>query len=174
MAADQVGVPGQPRAIPTILQAGLLAGTLDITAALVIYARSGAQRIRLLQGIASGLIGKAAFAGGLKAALLGLLCHFVIAMSWTAIYFAVSRRVRFLVEHTVVSGIVYALIVYVIMNHVVVPLSAIGPRPFVLSHAVLAAAILVFCIGLPIALVVRYFSVAEARPSGSGDALHPS
>jgi hypothetical protein len=162
MVGDHVGVTGPPRAVPTILQAGLLAGTLDITAALVIYARSGAQRIRLLQGIASGLLGKAAFGGGLTTALAGLLCHFVIAMSWAAIYFAVSRRVRFLVEHAFVSGTVYAVIIYFIMNHVVVPLSAIGPRPFVLSHAILAATILVFCIGLPIALVVRYFSVPRA------------
>jgi uncharacterized membrane protein len=174
MAADQVGVPGPSRAIPTILQAGLLAGTLDISAALIIYARSGGQRIRLLQGIASGLLGKAAFQGGLRTALLGLLCHFLIAMSWAAIYFVVSRRVRFLIEHAVVSGVVYAVIIYLIMNHVVVPLSAIGPRPFVLSHAVLAAGILVPCMGLPIALVVRYFAVECVRPTGSGNLVGPA
>lgn len=158
MVADQVPAPVRPGAIPTILRAGLVAGTLDITAALVVYTHSGAERVRLLQGIASGLVGKAAFHGGSTTALLGLLCHFVIAMSWAAIYFAVSRRARFLVEHAVVSGVVYGLIVYVIMNHMVIPLSAIGPRPFVLSHALLAAAILVVCIGLPIALIVRHFS----------------
>jgi hypothetical protein len=159
MVAGQVPVPVRARAVPTILRAGLVAGTLDITAALVVYTHSGAERIRLLQGIASGLIGKSALHGGGTTALLGLLCHFVIAMSWAAIYFAVSRRVRFLVEHAFVSGAVYGLIVYLIMNHVVVPLSAIGPRPFVLSHAILAAAILVVCIGLPIALIVRHFSL---------------
>ena len=154
----------RPRpATPTILRAGLLAGTLDITAALVIYSHSGPQRIRLLQGIAAGLLGKAAFQGGLTTAALGLLCHFAIAMSWAAIYFAVSRRVRFLVEHAVASGVLYAVIIYFIMNYVVVPLSAIGPRPFVLSHAFLAAGILIPCVGLPIALVVERFSV---RPGG--------
>jgi uncharacterized membrane protein len=169
MAIGEVRVHMQPPATPTILRAGLLAGTLDITAALVIYAHSGAQRIRLLQGIASGLLGKAAFQGGLSTAALGLLCHFVIAMSWAAIYFAVSRRVRFLVEHAVVSGVLYGVIIYFIMNHVVVPISAIGPRPFVLSHALLAAGILIPCVGLPIALVVRRFSV----PPGSGVLVRP-
>jgi hypothetical protein len=173
MVADQVPATGRSRAIPTILRAGLVAGTLDITAALVIYAHTGAQRTRLLQGIASGLLGKAALEGGLSTALVGLLCHFVIAMSWAAIYFAVSRRVRFLVEHAVTSGTVYGVIIYFIMNHVVVPLSAIGPRPFVLSRALLAAGILVPCVGLPIALIVRHFSVEDARPGGSGDPLHP-
>lgn len=167
MVPDQKGV-SRPRVIPTILRAGLLAGTLDISAALVIYAHSGAQRIRLLQGIASGLLGKAALEGGLSTALLGLLCHFVIAMSWAAIYFAVSRRVRFLVEHAVTSGVVYGVIIYFIMNHVVVPLSAIGPRPFVLSRALLAAAILVPCVGLPIALIVCHFSVDPHANRGRG------
>lgn len=162
MAAGQVQVPVRLLAIPVILRAGLLAGTLDITAALVIYAHSGAQRIHLLQGIASGLLGKAALQGGLATAAFGLLCHFVIATSWAAIYFAASRRIRFLVDHAVVSGIAYGVIIYFIMNHVVVPLSAIGPRPFVPSRALLAAAILVPCVGLPIALVVRYFSVPSS------------
>lgn len=159
MGAHRDGRTG-PRAVPVILRAGLLAGTLDVTAALVVYAHSGSESIRLLQGIASGLIGKSALQGGLGTALLGLVCHFVIALSWATIYFVASRRVAFLLQHAVVSGIAYGVIVYFVMNHVVIPLSAIGPRPFVLSRAVLAAAILIPCIGLPIALTVRHFSVS--------------
>jgi hypothetical protein len=157
-------------AIPTVLRAGLVAGTLDITAALLIYPHSAAGRIKLLQGIASGLIGKVAFGGGLATAGLGLFLHFTIAMSWAAIYFAASRRIDFLVKYAIPSGMIYGIIVYLVMNRVVVPLSAIGPRPFVLSQALLAAAILIVCIGLPIALLVRHDRV----PPGSGKLVSPA
>lgn len=156
MGATQA--PTGSRAIPTIVRAGLLAGTLDITAALAVYSHFGPRSIRLLQGIASGLIGKAALQGGLATALLGLLCHFVIATTWAAIYYAASRRISFLLTHAVVAGTIYGLVVYVVMNLVVIPLSAIGPRPLSLSAAIVAAAILVVCIGLPIALTVRRYS----------------
>jgi hypothetical protein len=142
---------------------------LDIAAAFLAYAHSEAQGIRLLQGIASGLIGPAAFQGGLRTALLGLVCHFVIAMLWAAIYFAMSRRAAFLLEHAVVSGAIYGVVIYLVMNLVVIPLSAIGPRPFSLSAAIVAAAILVPCVGLPIALTVRRFSASSAVTSATSD-----
>lgn len=139
----------------TIAVAGLIAGSLDITGAFLAYTRSGAQVIRLLQGIAAGLIGVAAArAGGIGTALLGLGCHYCIATMWAATYYAASRRLTVLVERPIMSGALFGLVVYAVMNHVVVPLSAIGPRPFVLSGALLAAGILVVCIGIPIALVV--------------------
>ncbi len=158
MVATEAQLPTPSRATSTILRAGLLAGVLDIAAAFLAYAHSGAQGIRLLQGIASGLIGPAAFQGGIRTALLGLVCHFVIAMLWAAIYFAMSRRAAFLVEHAVVSGAIYGVIIYLVMNLVVIPLSAIGPRPFSLSAAIVAAGILVPCVGVPIALTVRQAS----------------
>ena len=68
-----------PNAVRAVLWAGLACGVLDITAALVVYGFFGAKPVRLLQGIASGLLGPKAFDGGLATALLGLLCHFVIA-----------------------------------------------------------------------------------------------
>jgi hypothetical protein len=146
------------RAIQTVLLAGLTAGVLDITAAIVFYARLGAQTVPMLQGIASGLLGKAAFSGGLATAALGLLCHFFIATSAAGLYYMLSRRVPFLIQHTVVSGALYGVAVYFFMSLVVVPLSAIGPRPFVLGDALVGIAIHVCCVGLPIALVVRRFA----------------
>jgi hypothetical protein len=170
MVATEAQLPAPSRATSTILRAGLLAGVLDITAAFLAYAHSGAQGIRLLQGIASGLIGPAAFQGGLRTALLGLVCHFVIATLWAAIYFAMSRRAAFLLEHAVVSGAIYGVVIYLVMNLVVIPLSAIGPRPFSLSAAIVAAAILVPCVGVPIALTVSRMSTPTAMASATGDA----
>jgi hypothetical protein len=140
-----------------ILLAGLIAGVLDITAAIVIYARLGTLTVPMLQGIASGLLGKAAFSGGLATASLGLLFHFFIATSAAGLYFVVSRRIPLLVQHTVVSGVLYGATVYFFMDRVVIPLSAIGPQPFVVSKAIVGVAIHVCCVGLPIAFVVRRF-----------------
>jgi hypothetical protein len=78
-----------------ILWAGLTCGILDITAAIVVYGFFGLRPIRLLQGIAAGLLGARAFEGGLGAALLGLFCHFFIALCAAAVYFAGSRQFSF-------------------------------------------------------------------------------
>src|SRR2546425_922213 len=85
-----------------VLWAGLACGVLDITAALVVYGYLGAKPMRLLQGIASGLLGPKAFDGGLATALLGLLCHFVIAFGAATVYFVASRATRPLLPHAVI------------------------------------------------------------------------
>src|SRR5713101_7124110 len=114
----------KPNALRAILWGGFACGVLDITAALVVYGFFGAKPIRLLQGIAGGLLGPRALEGGLATALLGLLCHFAIAFSAATVYFALSRGVRFLVDHAVLSGVLYGVAVYFFMNRIVVPLSA--------------------------------------------------
>src|SRR6266516_1094649 len=110
----------RPRALPAILRAGLLAGVLDITAAIVVYAHV-TRTVPMLQGIASGLLGRDAFTGGLLTAGLGLLCHFCIATSAAAVYFLASRRLPFLLRHAVVSGEAYGVVVYFFMQVVVIP-----------------------------------------------------
>jgi len=74
---------------------GLACGVLDITAALIVYGYLGAKPLRLLQGIAGGLLGPRTYSGGIATALLGLLCHFVIAFSAAAVYVAASASLRF-------------------------------------------------------------------------------
>src|SRR5712691_184764 len=99
----------KPNALRAILWGGLACGVLDITAALVVYGYFGVKPIRLLQGIAGGLLGPRALEGGLATALLGLLCHFLIAFSAATVYFALSRGVRFLADHAVLSGVLYGV-----------------------------------------------------------------
>src|SRR2546427_11979796 len=135
--AESTMVTKQPRALSGILWAGVVSGALDITAALIVYARFGAFSVRLLQGIASGLLGKDAFQGGLATAFLGLLCHFFIATSAAAVYYVASRRMAILVQHAVLSGASYGVGVYGLMQLVVIPLSASAPRPFSV-HATIA------------------------------------
>jgi hypothetical protein len=141
-----------------VLSAGLACGVLDITAAFIVYGFFGAKPVPLLQGIASGLIGPKALQGGLAAALLGLLCHFVIAFGAATVYFMASRGIPFLVQNAVVSGVLYGVAVYFFMNRIVVPLSAAAKRPFSLKLMIVGIVIHIFCVGLPISLSVRRFS----------------
>jgi hypothetical protein len=147
-----------PNAVRAVLWAGFACGVLDITAALVVFGYMGAKPVRLLQGIASGLLGPKAFEGGLATALLGLLCHFLIAFGAATVYFVASRTIRPLIQHAVVSGVLYGVAVYFFMNRIVLPLSAAAKRPFSLKLMIIGVIIHIFCVGLPISLSVRRFS----------------
>jgi hypothetical protein len=147
-----------PNAMLAVLSAGFACGVLDITAALVVYGYLGLKPVRLLQGIASGLLGPKAFDGGFATALLGLLCHFVIAFGAATVYFVASRGIRVLLDQAVVFGILYGVAVYFFMNRIVLPLSAVTKRPFSMKLMIIGVVIHIFCVGLPISLSVRRFS----------------
>ncbi len=70
----------RPQALRVIALAWLVAGVLDITSAFVIATLKGTGSIRMLQGIASGLLGRSSFDGGFATAGLGLGIHFFIAL----------------------------------------------------------------------------------------------
>lgn len=141
-----------------IVWAGLACGTLDITAALLVYGHFGRPPLRLLQGIAAGLLGSRAFEGGIATAVLGLFCHYFIAFSASTVYFAASRWLPFLLQHALISGVLFGVAVYFFMNRIVVPLSGAIKFPFSFKMTVIGVVIHIFCAGLPIALAVRRFS----------------
>ena len=141
-----------------IVSAGTICGIMDITAALVVYGTMGAKPLRLLQGIAGGVLGPRTFTGGIATALLGLALHFVIAFGAATVFFIASRGIRFLLDHAVVSGALYGIAVYFFMNRIVLPLSAAAHRPFSLKLMMVGVVIHIFCVGLPISLIVRRFS----------------
>ena len=141
-------------AATAILYGTLVVGTLDIVDAFVFFGlRSGTSPVRILQSIASGWLGRAAFSGGAGAAALGAITHYFIAFGIVATYFVVSRRVAVLTRHPIACGIVFGLFVYLFMNRAVIPLSAIGaatwPALPVLANGLLIHA---FGIGIPSAL----------------------
>lgn len=120
--------------------------------------------MRLLQSVASGLLGSPAFAGGVPTALLGFILHFSIAFLWAAVFYLASRSIPFLNRHPVVSGISYGVLIYAMMNLVVLPLSAF-PRKVSFTFLPLVTGMLVhmFCIGLPISLAICRARSAEAN-----------
>ena len=143
----------KPQTLPAILWGGWWAGVLDITAAFIRWGKP----VRLLQGIASGLLGPQAFQGGSGTAALGLALHFFIAFSAAGVYYAASRKLAFLRKQAVAWGMLYGVAVYMFMSWVVVPLSALpkSKAPFSLTGLILSLLTHMFCVGLPIALAVR-------------------
>jgi hypothetical protein len=150
-------------ALKAILVGGLIAGALDITYACVhTYIRRGFPPSRVLQSVASGALGQSAYQGGYKIAALGLAFHFLIALIAAAVYYFASRVLRIMITHAVICGMIYGLCVYVVMNCVVLRISAIHSTTWPWSYptSVLIGGLLihVFGIGLPIALAVRKYS----------------
>lgn len=138
-----------------LLYGTLAVGILDILDAFVFFwFRNGVRPTRILQSISAGLLGREkAVAGGLPTAFLGLGLHFFIAFAIVLTYHLASRRLRILVEHPIVCGVLYGLAVYVVMNVVVIPTSA-APSRGAMATAVLVNGLLihVFGVGLPAAL----------------------
>lgn len=136
-----------------ILKAGLLVGTLDITAACLntwIVAGKGPEVV--LKFVASGVFGREeAFAGGWGMAAMGLLFHYLIALSFTWFFFRIFPKVKTWVPNWILLGVLYGVFVWVVMNRLVVPLSNTPKGPFNLQSALINAGILIVCIGLPLA-----------------------
>jgi hypothetical protein len=139
---------------------GLLAGVLDITAATVVY---GVSLQRILQSVASGLLGREAFAGGWETAALGAGFQLLIATTAAAVYVLASRRLPWLVRRPWVSGPLFGVAVYFFMQHVVVPLSAARQGAFSWEGLAKGIVIHVLFVGLPIALCASRFLPAPER-----------
>jgi hypothetical protein len=142
----------------TVFWAGLVCGALDITAAFVTWAPQGVRPGRVLQGIASGLLGPRSFALGWPTALLGGALHYFIAFSAATLFYLASRRISFLADWPILSGPLYGVAVYAVMYWIVIPLSHLHPRPFSWTATVIAILTHMVCVGLPIAIVVNYRS----------------
>jgi uncharacterized membrane protein YagU involved in acid resistance len=143
----------------TIFWGGLIAGTMDITGACVVsWFRAGVPPVRIFQSVAAGFYGAASSQLGWKTAVMGLICHYLIATIWTTVYYVASRKITFLINQPIISGVLYGVFVHFFMTQVIVPLSAIGRRTFNLKASLIGMTIIIFCIGLPIAFIVRKFS----------------
>ncbi len=140
-----------------VVAGGLVAGTLDITYACVFWGLKASVPVqRILQSVAAGLLGKASFDGGGRTAALGLALHYFIALSMSVTYYLVAGRWPLLRQRAVACGIAYGLLLYLIMNKIVVPLSAAGGGGSKNTLWItLSIAVHMFLIGLPIALFTR-------------------
>jgi len=110
---------------PVIL-GGLIAGTIDIFAAAFI---SHHTPWVILYYIAGGLLGRAALDGGWSVAVLGLALQWAMSLIIAAPFVFVADRMRILKRHWIIAGVAYGTVVFYVMNHVVVPLSAWHSKP---------------------------------------------
>jgi hypothetical protein len=138
-----------------LLVGTLLVGTLDILDAFIFFGLRGVAPVRILQSIASGWLGKGAFTGGTPVAILGIATHYFIAFGIVATFLGASRLVPALARHPFVTGPLYGLAVYAVMNYVVIPLSAAASRPPAPPVLVNGLLIHMLGVGLPSALVAR-------------------
>jgi len=144
----------RPNALLPIIVGGLTAGALDAAAAFMTFGWG------MPRGIASGLLGAKAFQGGATTWILGLALHFFIALCAAAVYWLASRKLQFLRINFFVCGLFYGIAVFLVMNLVVLPLSAI-PRPvgpFTVAGLYQGLLAHMFLVGLPISVSVRYLA----------------
>jgi len=149
------------------LTAGLVAGSLDITAACIhAYVRNGTTPEQILRGIAGGAFGKEAAANGNMMIVWGLLFHFLIAISFTFFFFLLAKMIPSLVRYTILIAIIYGAFVWTFMRYVVLNyISTIKITPIVgqekIINTIIGAVILMICIGLPDALLAKKYLKAN-------------
>jgi hypothetical protein len=144
---------GKRNVLLAIAVGGLVAGTLDLIQACILFGW------KIPLAIAGGLLGRQAFHGGTGTYILGVLLHFFIAFSVAAIYYAASRRLGFLKEHALVCGLFYGIAVELVMNLIVLPLSALHARgPYKLHNLIQGLLVHMVVVGLPISFSVRRFA----------------
>ena len=148
------GATREGNAVAAIGIAGLVAGTLDLLQACILFGW------HIPKVIAAGLLGPEVIrGGGTGTYLLGVVLHYFIACSATAIFYLASRRLRFMTEHWVVCGLFFGMAVELTMGYVVLPLSALHARgPFDLKDVLLGFGVHMVVVGLPIAGLVRKFA----------------
>ncbi|HEY1149541.1 MAG TPA: hypothetical protein VGF27_13260 [Pseudoduganella sp.] len=151
-----------------ILIGGTLAGLLDITFAISFAMYNGLTAERLLQVVASGLVGKAAFSGGFATAALGLACHFVLSLVWMTVFLLTARQAPSLAACPLVAAAGYGVLVFLLMRLVVLPLSAF-PNPVTFKPLATTLDLLshMFLFALPIVWATR----RALRPDAGGKGL---
>jgi len=151
----------RPFAFATLI-GGAIGGSLDLTYAIVISAMRGTPPLRLLQSVATGLLGSAAYEGGVPTAMLGFVLHFCMALLMAAAFYLLSRHWTWLVHRPVIAAVLYGAFLYPFMQFVVLPLSAY-PHQFVFRPGFFALNLLVhmFLMALPIALATRRATVSS-------------
>ena len=147
-----------------ILTGTIIAGVLDATFAVIVdvVILRAYSLLSVLQWIASGAIGSAAFNGGIATAALGVVIHFALAAIFATFYGVAALRIDALRTHAVPLGIIYGAAIWLVMDLVVLPNSGVPKAAFdpivftafLLDHAVF--------VGLPIALSIKRYAGSYA------------
>ena len=124
--------------------------------------------MRVFPYIASGIFGKDAFSGSVAMIIAGFLFHYIIAYCFTITFFLMYPRIKFLANNWVLSGILYGMFIWLLMNLVVVPLSRTHAATLTFNSFIINLLILIVAIGLPLSYIAhRYYSTANRHQQAS-------
>jgi len=139
--------------------AGLVTAVSDGLFACVLSVANNSTITRLWQGVASVLLGRSAFDGGTRTALIGVLMHVAVAFTWSGVFLLLVMRsewLRLILQTragVVKVAVVYGPLVWLVMSLAVIPLLVhrppnINPRWWIqlIGHAVF--------VGFPIARIL--------------------
>jgi hypothetical protein len=146
--------------VKAIVITGLITGTLDAIAPMVV---NMVGPLPLFRFIASGAFGRDAFAGGLLMAFWGLLFHYFIAFTWTTLFYLAYPRIPVLSKNKYAVGVAYGIVIWLVMNLVVLPMSNVpGMGPKTIWSVMKGASILILMVGLPISILANRFYAGKS------------
>ena len=133
-----------------------ICGTLDILFAVLLTLWRGREPAAMLRFVASGPFPQAT-EWGAPGSALGLIVHFTLMAVMVAAFFVAARNYPIVLDQPLLSWVLFALVTYVAMNLVVVPLRfprAWPPTPLGIGTQLFAH---FFLVALPTVLVARRF-----------------
>lgn len=162
----QISTPSnyQSPALRGILLGGFFAGLADFIYPSVQAAMAGKSWMGPWKGVASGLLGARAREGGVEMVVLGAALHWFICFGAAAILYLVVSRVKWLPRQWFLLGIIHGVAVLLVMNYVILPLSAIGQSIYALEKLHVSAFFHTLLVGWPTAFFIsRALRSAQAR-----------
>jgi hypothetical protein len=141
------------RLISAVLIGGALAGVIDVGAAALI---SQGNYLAILRTIAGGLLGASARGGGLPMSVLGLVLQVAMGIVIAAIFAAASIRLPDLTKRWWAWGVVYGVGIFLVMNYVVLPLSAWRVTPHFTPTKLIENLLAMLLFGLIVAFASRW------------------
>ena len=157
-----------------IVAAAALLGTVDLIYACSFwYALHDVPPARILRGIASGWLGSRAYTGGPGVLWLGAASHYGIMMAMVLTYAMASHRIPLLLRRPWRCGAFYGLLLYVVMNGIVVPLSAAAGPSLRPAWVIGSLIVHVWLIGVPIAWSARW-AAGDAEVAGRHAPVEPA
>lgn len=151
--------------IKNLLLIGLLAGLLDGISAVVFLAKMNFGIV--FKFIASGIFGKSAFEGGTGMVLLGIVLHFLIAITFTFFFYFTFNRFDVLKNNKIIRGLIYGAFIWTVMNIIVLQLSNTPQNPLTFIGIAKGMSILMVCVGLPISLLTKSYSDKDLKATNN-------
>jgi uncharacterized membrane protein YagU involved in acid resistance len=141
-----------------ILLAGLLVGTLDLSAALInFYVNTHKDPTIVLRYIASAVFGKTkAYSGEINMLFMGAIFHYLIAYFFTILFFILYLNFNIMSKNRLITGIAYGILIWAVMNLIVVPI-ALNIYVKWNKQTWINLLILICMIGIPLSFIAHWY-----------------